>query len=170
MSSVITTKIILRLFNEGSAFTIDDIFNFFKKDEQRDVKIAIARLKYEESIKRKQNYEGSVLISLSEKGKLRALNMIFKKFDNRKERWDGKWRMVSFDIPDVCAKGRKALAYRLRAGGFYKIQESLFLYPYNCEKEIKALARLFKIEKYICFGLLESIDDQDKLIHHFKLG
>jgi len=173
-ASLIGAKIMLKLllgdFENGPSFTIDDIFDFFKKDEQKDAKAAIARLRYEEAIKQKQNYNGSVLVSLSEKGKLRALNLIFRRFDNKKEEWDGKWRMVSFDVPVHCTKGRKALVYRLKSSGFYELQDSLFIYPYNCEKEVKMLANLFKIEKYICFGLLESIDSQDKLIHHFKLG
>jgi len=160
----------LRDLENGPAFTIEDIFDLFKKDEQKDAKSAIAKLKHEKTIRQKQNYDGSVLISLSEKGKLRALNLIFRKLNKRKEKWDGKWRMVSFDIPDHCTKGRKALVYRLKLGGFYELQKSLFIYPYDCEKEVRAFAKLFKIEKYICFALLESIDNKDKLMHHFKLG
>ncbi len=160
----------LRDLENGPAFTIDDIFDFFKEEEQKEAKAAVARLKHEEVIKQKQNYDGSVLVSLSEKGRLRALNLIFRKLGNRKEKWDGKLRMVSFDIPVRCTKGRKALVYRLKSGGFYELQKSLFVYPYDCEKEINALAKLFKIEKYICFALLESIDNKEKLMHHFKLG
>jgi len=154
---------------KGPPFTIDDIFDFFKEEEQKDAKIAVARLKHEKAIKQKQNYDGTVLVSLSEKGKLRALNLIFRKLENRKEKWDSKWRMVSFDIPVRCTKGRKALVYRLKSGGFYELQDSLFIYPYDCEKEVRALTKLLKIEKYICFAVLESIDNKDKLIHHFKL-
>ena len=168
-----TSKIILRMWeremDKGNYFTVEDIFEFFAQDEQKDAKAAIAKLKREKFLEQKQNYDGSILVSLSEKGKLRVLNKIFGRLDNRKEKWDGKWRMVSFDIPDACAKGRKALAYRLKAGGFYKIQESLFLHPYDYEREIKALASLFKIEKYIIFGLVESLSNQELLIKHFKL-
>ncbi|OGZ78148.1 MAG: hypothetical protein A2358_02250 [Candidatus Staskawiczbacteria bacterium RIFOXYB1_FULL_37_44] len=171
--NIVTTKIMLKLllgdFENGPPFTIGDIFDFFKEDGQKDVKAAMAKLKREEFVNQKQNYEGSVLVSLSEKGKLRALNMIFRRFDSRKEKWDGKWRMVSFDIPDHCTKGRKALVYRLKSAGFYELQKSLFIYPHDCEKEVKTLAHLFKIEKYIRLGLLESIDNQEILIKHFKL-
>ena len=126
-------------------------------------------MKRGEFIKQKQGYDGSVLVSLSEKGRLRALNLTFRKFETRKEKWDGKWRMVSFDIPVYCTKGRKALVYRLKSGDFYELQDSLFIYPYDFKKEIRALAVLFKIEKYIRFGLLEMIDGQENLISHFKL-
>ncbi|MEK7080294.1 MAG: hypothetical protein AAB925_00480 [Patescibacteria group bacterium] len=171
--SAVTAKIMLKLwfgdFENGPPFTIGDILNLFKKEEQKLAKRAVVDLRKNEFIKQKQNYDGSVLISLSEEGKLRALNLIFRRFDNRREKWDCKWRMVSFDIPNQYTKGRKALVYRLKSGGFYELQKSLFLYPYDCEKEIRALARLFKIEKYIRFGVLETIDSQEILIRRFKL-
>ncbi len=171
MSSV-TAKIFMKFwFGDGdNQFTIDDIVGFFKKDDQKEVKLAIKNLQRYNFIKQKQNYEGSVLISLSEKGKLRALNHAFRRFDAKQEEWDGKWRMVSFDIPVRCTKGRKALVYRLKSGGFYELQNSLFIYPYDCEREIRGLVNLFKIEKYIVFGLLESLDNQDLLVRHFKLS
>ena len=77
--SAVTAKIMLKLwfgdFENGPPFTIGDIFNLFKKDDQRKVGRAIKDLKQQEFIKQKQNYDGSVLVSLSEKGKLRALNL-----------------------------------------------------------------------------------------------
>jgi len=121
---------------------------------------------------KKENYDGSVIVSLSEKGRLRALNLSFRRLCNKKEKWDGKWRMVAFDIPEDYKKGRNALRYRLVKGGFYELQESVFLYPYNCEKEIKALVQLFKLEKYVRFALLEYIDNEEdiKKSLRFKVG
>ena len=172
--SAITAKIMLELWfgkeENKFLFTIDDILDFFKKNERPRARQVIKELKLQEFINQKENYDGSVLVSLSERGKLRALNYVFRRFDNKKEEWDGKWRMVSFDIPVFATKGRKALVYRLKSGGFYELQNSLFIYPYECQKEIKALAGLLKIEKYIVFGMLESLDKQDLLIRHYKLG
>ena len=169
----VTTIIILKLWfgigEGGPKFTLDDIFDFFKKEERPQVESAMKNLKRRKSIKQKQTYNGSILVSLSEKGRLRVLNLIFRKLEHKKEKWDGRWRMVSSDIPNFCVKGRKALVYRLKIAGFYKLQESVFLYPYDCEEEIRALAYLFKIEKYVKFGLVESIDGQEFLIKYFKL-
>ena len=77
--------------------------------------------------------------------------------------------MVSFDIPEEFRKGRNALRYRLRMAGFYELQESLFLYPYDCKEEITVLIRLFKLEKYVRFALLNYIDNQDHIKKLFKL-
>ena len=145
--SEITDQILLHLYNcvdYGFSYNakkrlwILKYFNHGKsKINQKEIKNSIRELSKLEFIKKKENYDGSVLISLNEKGRLRALNLSFKRFYNRKEKWDGKWRMVAFDIPDASRKGRNALRYRMRLGGFYELQESLFLYPYDCEKEIK---------------------------------
>ena len=121
-------------------------------------------------VEKKKNYDGSIVISLTDKGRLKILNMRFKSLSKKREPWDGRWRLVAFDIPETCRKGRSALRYKMRLAGFYELQESLFLYPYDCEKEIAEFAKLFKLEKYIRFALLEYIDNQDDIKKIFKIS
>jgi len=145
------------------------ILRGFVKIKEKDFRDAITDLKKSKFIEKKMNYDGSVAISLTDRGKLRALNIQFKKLNNKKEHWDRRWRMVAFDIPEEFKKGRNALRYRLRLAGFYELQESLFLYPYDCEKEIKTFIELFKLKKYVRFALLEFIDNQDDIKRIFGL-
>jgi len=167
-----TEQLLLHLYNcidfgfsyrARKGFFIPDHLPYNWKTNKEKIRDAIRDLNKYKFIKKKQNYDGSVLVSLTEKGRLRALNVSFKNFYNRKEKWDGKWRMVAFDIPEEQRKGRKAIVYRFRCAGFYELQKSLFLYPYDCEKEIRALIELFKLQKYVTFGLLESIDGQKRI-------
>lgn len=129
----------------------------------------MADLKKQELVKKKKDYEGSILISLTKKGILRAINYKFKRLNYKKQKWDGKWRMIAFDIPKECQNGRKALIYRLKTAGFYEFQESIFLYPYDCKNEIDILLNLFKIKKYVRFGLLDFIDNEEKVKLKFRL-
>ncbi len=145
-----------------------DIRALIKKDK-REFNQSIIDLKRNKFIEKKKNYDGSVTVSLTEKGKLRALNVRFRRLEHKRERWDKKWRMVAFDIPEECKKGRNALRYRLKMAGFYKLQESLFLYPYDCEKEIRDFIKLFKIERYVKFALLDFFDGQERVIGILKL-
>lgn len=149
-------------------FWLDNFPREWKKFNQKQIRDSINGLNKQKLIKKKQNYDGSTLVTLTEKGRLRALNISFRRFVDRKEKWDGKWRMVAFDIPDKCRKGRDALRYRFKSGGFYKLQESIFLYPYDCEKEIRDLVDFFKLQKYVRFGLLDYIDDEENV--KVKLG
>jgi len=132
------------------------------------LKPAVSDLKNQKFIKQKKNYEGSILVSLTEKGILRAINYKFRRLAHKKQKWDGKWRMVAFDIPREYEKGRKTLVYRLKTAGFYPLQESIFLYPYDCRGEIDIIVKLFKLEKYVRFGTLDYIDIEDRV--KFKFG
>ncbi|MCX6722401.1 MAG: hypothetical protein NTY04_04465 [Candidatus Staskawiczbacteria bacterium] len=175
----LSEKILLQLadcVDFGFSYRAQKMFKISGKDfrdliktKEKDFKNSITELKKYKFIEKKKNYDGSVIISLTEKGKLRALNLRFKKLCNRREKWDGKWRMIAFDIPDECKKGRNALRYRARTAGFHELQESLFLYPYDCKKEIEDFIKLFKLEKYVRFAILEFIDNGDYLEKFFKL-
>jgi len=178
-----TEEILLHLYNcidygfsyraKKGLFLLDEFPKGWRDSYAEQLGDGIKKLDKLGYVTKKENqYDGSVIVSLSEKGKLRALNLSFRRLLRRKEKWDGKWRMVAFDIPENCKKGRNALRYRLVVGGFYELQESLFLYPYDCEKEIKAFINLFKLEKYVRFGLLEHIDNEEaiKKALRFKVG
>jgi len=158
-------------FNKGMGFSQfpGNALRKLIRNNKKDFQESITELKKSKFIEKKKNYDGSILVSLTEKGMFRALSVRFKRLANKRERWDGKWRMLAYDIPNKCRKGRNALRYRARTAGFYELQKSLFLYPYDCEKEIKDFVQLFKLEKYVCFALLDYIDDQDFLLRKFKI-
>jgi len=180
MSNLVIEQILLHLYDcvdygfsyrAKKGLWISEYFDHWKNEiDPKKVKDGIRDLNKQKFIKKKEKYDGSVLVSLTEKGMLRALNIIFRRLDNKKEKWDGKWMMFAFDIPEECRKGRNALRYRFRSAGFFEFQKSLFVYPYNCEKEVSALVKLLKLEKYVRFVLADFIDNEDRLKFRFKLG
>jgi DNA-binding transcriptional regulator PaaX len=154
--------------NDARFFGMNNILKDIHNFSAKQLSATVADLKKEKLIEEKKNYEGSVSISLTEKGMLRAINYRFRRLGNKKEKWDGKWRMVFFNIPENRRRGRDALRYRLKMAGFYRMQESIFIFPYECEREIRDFIKLYKMEKYVRFGLLDFIDDSrriEKLFH-----
>jgi len=144
---------------------LKDIHNF----SAAQLRTTVVDLKKNKLIEEKKNYEGSVLISLTEKGMLRAINYRFRRLANKKEKWDGKWRVVFFNVPEKFRKGRDALRYRLKMAGFHMLKESVFIFPYECEKEMRDFIKLFKMEKYVCFGVLDCVDGGQRIAEWLKL-
>jgi len=181
MKESITEKILLHLYDSidyGFSYQakkrlyIDKFFNSssHNKSDKNKILRGLDDLKKSNFIIQKEGGNGCVSILLSDKGKLRALNFRFRRLNSGKGKiWDGKWRMVSFNIPEGRRKGRDALRYRLKTAGFYKLQESIFIFPYECEKEVRDFIKLFKMEKYIRFGLLDFVDDGQRIAELFKL-
>src|SRR3989344_7174587 len=48
-------------------------------------------------------------------------------------RWDGKWRVVIFDIPEARRTLRNRLRDMLLQIGFVQLQKSVWVYPFDCE-------------------------------------
>ena len=72
-----------------------------------------------------------------------------KYFRNRYKKWDHKWRVVIFDIPQEISSARKKFRHRLVTMGFYPIQKSVFVFPYPCEEEVGDIANSLKVDDYI---------------------
>ena len=54
-------------------------------------------------------------------------------------RWDGKWRLVMFDVPEKRKKVRDTLRMLLRSAGFIHFQDSAWIQPYPCDELVTLL-------------------------------
>jgi len=88
---------------------------------------------------------------------------------NRPKGWDKKWRVVMFDIPVRFNKGREGIRWKLKEFGFFQLQKSVWVYPFDCVKEIAEIANFWGVSKYIEIMLVENISNEQKLRVHFNL-
>jgi len=82
------------------------------------------------------------------------------------KKWDGKWRIVIFDLPKNYAGNRNFLRRRLIVLGFVQIQKSVWAFPFPCEKEVRFVIELSKAKRYTHF-LIGSIDNDKEFIKIF---
>lgn len=111
-------------------------------------------------------------ISLTERGRKKA--KIFQ-IDNlkikRPRKWDKKWRLIIFDIAELKKTYREAFRGKLKELGFYPLQKSVWVFPFDCRAEIDLLKEFFGLsEKEIGFVLAEKIDSDNKLKKIFSLN
>ncbi len=77
---------------------------------------------------------------------LRLENLLF---DTKSKKWDGYWRVVIFDIPETIRQLRDAFREKLHEWPFYKLQNSVFVCPYECRQEIRQVCKILRLEKYV---------------------
>ncbi|GIW64729.1 MAG: hypothetical protein KatS3mg092_0662 [Patescibacteria group bacterium] len=85
----------------------------------------------------------------------------------KKEKWDGKWFMVFFDVPEIQRIKRDYLRKFLKKIGFYQYQESVYIFPYECEKEISLIKKIVEGAKYMKYIIAEKIEDEEKIRRFF---
>jgi DNA-binding transcriptional regulator PaaX len=95
---------------------------------------------------RKENHD--ICIALTEEGKKRAGKYQINDLEiERPKKWDEKWRIVIFDIPNVSGVVRNIFRKKLKEFGFYPLQKSIWAFPFPCEEEIVLLRDFLGADK-----------------------
>lgn len=114
------------------------------------------------------NQKGKKFIQLTEKGKLEALFMKAT-LAVRPSFWDGKWRIIFFDIPETSRNTRNKIRRLLKRIGFVKLQLSVFISPYALNREAVEYLKEQHFLDYIRIARIDDLDDDKALREHFKL-
>jgi len=137
---------------------LKEVSKAWKEIDREKLQKEIRNLYRSKMVEKKENSNGSYTIILTEKGKLKTLTYYFQKMKIEGEKWDGKWRLVVFDVPEKKRRGRDALRDKIKELGFYELQ-----------KEIDFIIEFFNLRRYVRFGVLESIDNELHLKKIFNL-
>ena len=141
----------------------------WKRINQRETKEEIRKIYRSKLVKKKENKDGSITFILTDKGKLKALTYKFEEMRIDKKDWDGKWRLVFFDVPEKIRRGRDALRDKIKELGFREIQKSVFIFPYDCKNEIDFIIEFFGMRKHVRFAILEEVDNEKHLKELFGI-
>ncbi|MDO8492626.1 MAG: CRISPR-associated endonuclease Cas2 [bacterium] len=109
-------------------------------------------------------------VSLSPKGQhLLALlgdgNLKHKK----QKTWDQKWRMVIFDIPEKRKRSREQLRLLLNQIGFLRLQDSVWVYPYETSEMITLLKIDNFLRQEVLYLVVEQIENDQIIRGYFNL-
>ena len=155
---------------------IKSIWDILKRDcnlavEEKKIKRVLKSLEKKEILSLIEMGEEVIVQTVNEdhpvviKHSIRAL-LDFKK---KTKEWKGKWYMVFFDVPEIQRNKRDYLRRFLTKLGFYPYQKSVYIFPYECEKEISLIKKVIESAKYIKYIIAEKIEDEDLIKQFFQL-
>jgi CRISPR-associated endonuclease Cas2 len=87
----------------------------------------------------------------------------------KKKKWDGKWFIIVFDVPEGQRNKRDYLRMFLREIGFYQYQQSVYIFPYQCKKEIELIKKIVEGAKYISYITACEIENEEQVKRYFGL-
>ncbi len=88
---------------------------------------------------------------------------------SKKRRWNERWRVVIFDVPERRRKTRDRLRILMQEIGFVRLQDSVWVFPYDCEEFITLLKAELKIGAAVLYMVVEEIENDKHLREHFGL-
>jgi hypothetical protein len=184
-SDIFSTKNILKFLGMGgillaaiaapnavSAFRFllkDKNYVSWKKFSQSTARQYVGRLEKRKLIKRKMK-GGQVEMTITKKGREELLKYDIDKIQlKRDNRWDGKWRVIIFDIPEDKKQARDALRFKFKYLGMLQLQKSVFVYPFDCKKEIDFVSDFFEVGDDILYLEAEIKDIGSRLKKFFNV-
>jgi len=85
--------------------------------------------------------------------------------------WDGKWRVLIFDISERRRRIRTQLRRLLEGAGFVRVQDSVWVHPYPCDEFISLVrAHLKSGVGEMRIFVAEALESDKSLREHFRLG
>lgn len=77
--------------------------------------------------------------------------------------------MVVFDIPEKYRRLRNQVRAILKRAGFKQLQQSVWIFPYECEELVQLIQQESELAPHILYGVLEKIEGGKGLMRQFGL-
>jgi hypothetical protein len=138
--------------------------------ERRYLYRYIEEFYHERLVDYRENEDDSITIVLTEKGRQQTLRYRIEGLEIPKpKQWDGKWRVVFFDVPESKRKIRDALRHKLKELDFREWQKSVFVHPYPCFDELNFVIEFFEARPYVRLAEITRVTNDAELRLHFDL-
>jgi len=105
-------------------------------------------------------YRGSQELNLYEIG---------ERLLKKPKKWDQRWRLLVFDIEEKRKNVRNQVRAVLISFGFYRLQDSVWVYPYECEEILELLRIKYRVRHEALYIRAEHIAKDEYLRDHFGL-
>ena len=139
-----------------------------EKPREEQVRQSLYQLEKKNFIKKTVLRGGKVSFELTKLGKEHAQTQEIK---NLKfilpPRWDGKWRFVMFDVPQEDNYKRDIFRDKLKKSGFFRVQQSVWVFPYDCGGEIDILLDSLHIQDCV-LQFVGVVKNDKELREYFK--
>lgn len=84
-------------------------------------------------------------------------------------RWDRRWRMVIFDIKEARKRDRVRIRTILQRLGFLRAQDSVWIFPYDCEEFVALIKAEMKLGRDVLYVIADAIEYDRPFREHFGL-
>ena len=92
-----------------------------------------------------------------------------EKLIERPKKWNGKWHMLVFDIEEKRKIIREQVRRTLMELGFHRLQDSVWVHPYECEDVLELLRTKFGVRHEALYICAQKIAKDEWLKRHFGI-
>lgn len=142
---------------EGLSYSAQmrSLLNLPSNTKESSLAAAIRRLRKRGLVEQEKNEEGKTILKLTTLG---------REFLGKDEAWDGKYRIIIWDIPEKKRVIRNLFRRRLKEWGFKNLQRSVWISKKNATDKLRKLISDLDLEKWIIV-----IESEDQSLSYINL-
>lgn len=177
MGALLTASILLPGLSTAAGYLYRTKKNYDWHQDQKEWKRFNVRL-LKRNLKRLQEQKvieiidenGQEIIKLTEKGYTKYLKFKLESLSLKGSGWDGKWRLVIYDIDKLRRPTQENFRRILKQINFFPLQKSVYLTPYNCTSEIQYLREYFNLSNEVILLEISKLENEEHYKQYFGLN
>lgn len=142
--------------------------NEWKKFNSWRLKQILKRM-YDQKLVEIAETEHGQVVKISDKGKKKLLKYNIDEMTLNEKDWDGKWRIIIYDILTGKQQERELFRRTLKRMKFWQLQKSVYLTPFGCKDEIEYLRQVCDIGKEVLILTVSGIENESAYKEYFGL-
>jgi hypothetical protein len=147
----------------------EEKFESWKQFNAFYLKRTLKRLQKEKLVDVKEEH-GKSMVILSKNGKRRILKYSLENLAiDKPKKWDGKWRLIMYDVSQKRRHMRDVFRDMLKELGFYQLQHSVWLYPYPCEDHVSFLREYYNVGNEVIYVIAHKLEDDAPYRTYFSV-
>lgn len=107
------------------------------------------------------------VVRLTNKGQTKYLRYRFEELSLKGNRWDGRWRLVIYDINRLKRAAQDSFRRTLKQIRFYPLQKSVYLTPYPCQQQIEYLRQYFDLGEEVLLLEVSKLENEKFFKEYF---
>lgn len=169
----------LSLFVAPTAVMLAKPFLDAKREKEREewkqfnpsyLKRTLARMQKEKLVKIVEQ-GGEQIVELTKNGRRRIIKYSLENLSiDKPGAWDGRWRLVMYDVQHRRKQLRDVFRQTLKSLGFYQLQESVWLFPYPCEQQVTFLREFYGVGNEVLYVVATKLEDDAPYCTYFGLN
>ncbi len=140
----------------------------WKKFNLKLLKRNLKRLQQQKIVEIKEK-DGQEVIKLTQKGHSKYLKFKLEELSLNGKSWDGKWRLVIYDVSKFKKSSLNSFRWILKQIKFYPLQKSVYLTPYQCYPEIQYLREYMNLGEEVLFLEVSKLENEKYFKDYFGL-
>lgn len=140
----------------------------WKKFNIKLLKRNLKRLQQQKIVEIKE-IDGQELIKLTQKGHSKYLKFKLEELSLKGKAWDGKWRLVIYDINKHKKSNQTSFRWLLKQIKFLQLQKSVYVTPYPCREEINYLREYMNLGKEVLYLEVSKLENEKYYKDYFGL-